>query len=95
MLCPVCHKAQASEKVEKIVDGRFIEGHVCRDCYIKALSMDKREYYYTFVTLPDKACPVCGRTFGEFSESLLLGCPHCYKTFEQELLPLVDSIQAK
>ena len=95
MLCPVCKKADATIDVIKYIDGDAYRGVVCYDCYDKAASLDARGFYYLFCVLPQKSCPACGRTYGQFSSSLLLGCPHCYKTFEQELKPLIGSIQKK
>ncbi|MEO0515263.1 MAG: UvrB/UvrC motif-containing protein [Planctomycetota bacterium] len=36
------------------------------------------------------ACENCGTTFADFRENSLLGCPACYKTFEQPLSPLLE-----
>ncbi|MEM1028214.1 MAG: UvrB/UvrC motif-containing protein [Planctomycetota bacterium] len=38
----------------------------------------------------DTACENCGTTFADFRENSLLGCPVCYKTFEQPLSPLLE-----
>lgn len=95
MLCPICNKVDASLEVVGSFDGRPVKGYVCPDCYGKAVSLDARGFYYYFVTLPKTACPVCGRTYGQFSENLLLGCPHCYKAFEKQLKPLIGRIQSK
>ncbi len=38
----------------------------------------------------DKLCPECGMTLKRFSKETLLGCPHDYKAFETELLPLIE-----
>lgn len=38
----------------------------------------------------DKICPECGMTLARFSKESLLGCPHDYKAFEKELLPLIE-----
>ncbi|MBB6430875.1 UvrB/UvrC motif-containing protein [Algisphaera agarilytica] len=38
----------------------------------------------------DTACENCGTTFADFRENSLLGCPMCYKTFEQPLSPLLE-----
>lgn len=35
-------------------------------------------------------CTGCGLSFAEFKRSGLLGCPACYKTFEERLGPLLD-----
>lgn len=38
----------------------------------------------------DKVCPECGMTLKRFSKESLLGCPHDYTAFENELLPLIE-----
>lgn len=38
----------------------------------------------------DLVCEECSLKFSEFRESSLLGCPHCYKAFEQPLGPLLE-----
>lgn len=38
----------------------------------------------------DKTCPDCGMTLQRFAKESLLGCPTDYKTFEDQLLPLVE-----
>ena len=38
----------------------------------------------------DAPCSACGMAFAEFKESSLLGCPVCYKSFDQQLGPLLE-----
>jgi len=35
-------------------------------------------------------CDSCGLTFAQFREKSLLGCPHCYDAFEDQLSPLME-----
>ena len=93
MLCPICKKEHATNQVIKFLGENMITGFVCDKCYDKAMSLDLRAFYYYFVTLKNKRCSVCGRSYEEFSNTLLLGCPNCYNEFSLELKPLVDSIQ--
>lgn len=93
MLCPICKKADASIEVTRSVGGGVVRGFTCGECYDVATSLDARGFYYTFVTLPDMTCPACGMTYGRFLKEYTLGCPHCYKTFEKQLSPLIRSIQ--
>ena len=95
MLCPVCNRSQAAVKVSKICGNETVIGHVCYDCRQKAESADVASFYNTFVTGYKKTCPRCGWTYKKFSETLLLGCPHCYKTFSKEVFALVEGIQKK
>ncbi len=41
----------------------------------------------------DKRCKSCGRLLSEFYETGILGCPDCYKAFEEEIMPTVREIQ--
>lgn len=41
-------------------------------------------------SVKDLVCENCGTTFADFRESSLLGCPVCYKSFEQPLSPLLE-----
>ena len=37
----------------------------------------------------EKECPQCGYNMEKFTKEALLGCPHDYEVFEEELLPLI------
>ncbi len=93
MICPICHKNQANSKVIKNFGSMTVEGLVCEDCYNMACSLDAKGFYYLFYELPKKSCSVCGRSYREFSETLLLGCPNCYNEFRAELEPLISRVQ--
>lgn len=41
---------------------------------------------------PKEACPNCGMSFDEISETGRLGCSECYQVFEQELDPILRRI---
>jgi protein arginine kinase activator len=41
----------------------------------------------------DHPCPVCGMTLKEFASEPLLGCPHDYSEFQEQLLPLIERSQ--
>ncbi len=41
----------------------------------------------------EKFCEKCGRTLTEFYSLGMLGCPHCYKVFAEELKPVLKKIQ--
>lgn len=41
----------------------------------------------------ERPCPVCGMTLKRFSKESLLGCPHDYQEFKQELTPLIEQTQ--
>jgi|YelNatPaOPRAMG01_1025707.scaffolds.fasta_scaffold04720_9 protein arginine kinase activator len=37
----------------------------------------------------EKSCSICGLKFKDFEKSGFLGCPNCYKTFKEELRPIL------
>ena len=41
----------------------------------------------------NKACPVCGLTFNQFRQTGKVGCPDCYRVFEELLSPLIERAQ--
>lgn len=42
-----------------------------------------------------KTCPLCGSTFGDFVNTGKAGCPQCYETFENELMPSIQRIHGR
>ncbi len=40
-------------------------------------------------------CPDCGMTLTHYKEKTLLGCPECYITFKEQLLPIIANLQEK
>lgn len=38
-------------------------------------------------------CPVCGTTYSEFKNTGLLGCSECYRSFNQNLMPMIKRVQ--
>ena len=43
----------------------------------------------------DKICNNCGWTLSQYYATGMLGCPHCYKAFEKEIIPTLYKIQGK
>ncbi|MBR2722024.1 MAG: UvrB/UvrC motif-containing protein [Clostridia bacterium] len=39
-----------------------------------------------------KKCPACGTSYQEIAERARVGCPVCYKTFQDELSGLIQSV---
>lgn len=42
-----------------------------------------------------RTCPLCGSTFGDFVNTGKAGCPQCYETFANELLPSIQRIHGR
>tara|TARA_B100000959_G_scaffold278097_1_gene335793 strand:+ start:177 stop:668 length:492 start_codon:yes stop_codon:yes gene_type:complete len=48
----------------------------------------------TFPEMQDQtSCPDCGMTIAQYKESSLLGCPTCYKRFEEQLAHVIANVQ--
>ena len=43
----------------------------------------------------DKVCNNCGKSLSEFYATGMLGCPHCYKAFEKQIVQTLYKIQGK
>ena len=95
MICPVCHKREATESVVRVFGNIRTEGHVCPACVDAAYLLDANGFYKTFFQQDTRACRRCGRTLGEIMNTLLVGCPHCYVDFQEELKPLIEVLQRR
>ena len=40
-------------------------------------------------------CPDCGMTLAVYKEKALLGCPECYLTFKEKLIPVIANLHEK
>lgn len=95
MICPVCRKENASLSVIRRLGNLEVRGYVCPECEGKAYAMSDDDFFRLFYLIHGKKCKTCGRTFGEISETLLVGCGDCYSSFSEEITPLIDSLQRK
>ncbi len=100
--CDQCDKPATHHSVE-IVKGQKIEKHLCEEhaiqegLAIKAVQTPINKLLTNFVKQqslpspqPEWVCDQCGMTFTEFREHSLLGCPECYRAFEEPLAPLLE-----
>lgn len=44
-------------------------------------------------TQKEKICAHCGTTLNDIRKTSVVGCAHCYKTFEEELVPWIMKTQ--
>ena len=107
MICQSCKERTATVHLTEITNGQRSERHLCQECaqqhglaspsqiplnellssLLSAQPQSKQE------ATSDHPCPVCGMTLKRFSKESLLGCPHDYDEFSQELLPLIEQTQ--
>jgi protein arginine kinase activator len=100
MLCE-CGENEATIHEVVIRNGKPYERHLCEACAAKqgiktSPSVPTGELLAKYVLsktakpAQETACPECGLTFSEFKQSELLGCPSCYRAFEDKLGPLLE-----
>lgn len=108
MICESCENSEATVHLTQVVDGNIKKLHLCESCAKKSGFDIKGPMSITDVLLglgsqkgPDdtaaedsdaKVCAVCEVDLSEFRQKGRLGCPHCYETFEAEIMPLLDSM---
>ena len=98
--CDLCDQPAICHDV-RIVKGMHNTVHLCREHAIEA-GLDVEDNEISVVlnieqvdsTRPTpKACPDCGMTIARYKEVSLIGCPACYETFKEQLLPVIARVQ--
>ena len=106
MLCQSCKKNEATTHVKRIVNGQIEEYDLCHECakkmgYTNLFSGFENEWNSLLGSffgggLPSKTsatrCKSCGSSFSEIAKRGIVGCPDCYDTFYDELLPSIRKI---
>ena len=90
MKCEKCGKHDASVFVQNELNGLIEEYYICSSCASERELSTKLGLNVTSNT-SKKVC-VCKTSFEEISESGYVGCPNCYVTFEEELMPMIASL---
>lgn len=104
--CTACQKAIATIVVMDLRDG-VVTGsqHVCQSCAEQLGIAAPKAPKFSAEMLEDllgmkqgrtrgraESCPGCGMTATDFRQKGRLGCPRCYETFRNDLLPLLQRI---
>lgn len=100
MLCEKCGKNSATTHIRSVINGVVHERHLCAVCAasegyndIKGnnLSQMLSSMFGDTVSIQKNAqvtrCGCCGSTFSDIAQSGKCGCPECYSTFYEQLLP--------
>ena len=107
MLCKNCGKRQATTHVKRTINGVTQEYHLCHECAIKlGISginpFDLSDLWGTLFgesgqksIQSEKKCPSCNNSFNQIAKSGKMGCPDCYTTFYEELLPSLNKLHGK
>ncbi len=110
MLCEKCKANPATTYLKRTINGQTTEQHLCAACAAQTgwgsvwndfgAEMPTlwgnlfAEPSLRSVTDPIR-CECCGHTFGEISRSGKMGCPQCYTTFYDRLLPTIRRLHGK
>lgn len=106
MLCQSCKKNEATTHVKRIINGKIEEYDLCPECakkmgYTNFFSNFQNEWNSMLGSffgggLPSRTsatrCKSCGSSFAEIAKRGMVGCPDCYETFYEELLPSIKKI---
>lgn len=106
MLCQSCKTNEATTHVKRIVNGKIEEYDLCHECakkmgYTNFFSNFENEWNSMLGSffgggLPSRTsatrCKHCGSSFAEIAKKGVVGCPDCYETFYDELLPSIRKI---
>ena len=103
MKCQKCYNPATLHITEIVSEDQFEELHLCENCAQKYLYEPQqkggkpqpeptREEEGLF---NQHECSECGIKFVEFRNTGRLGCPHDYREFREELLPLLENIHGE
>ena len=108
MLCQNCNKNEANMHMERIINGRAAEVHLCSDCarslgYGEAFSgmgFSFADFFGDFLLKNESLtsavrCGVCGKTFEDIATDGKMGCAECYNAFYEKLLPSLTRVHGK
>lgn len=110
MFCDKCGKHPATTHVKKTINGKTTEMNLCAECAAEQglgsafgnFGFDLGDFWGALFTEPEKRavsdtlrCPDCGRSFPEIAQIGKPGCPTCYVTFYDRLLPSIHRIHGK
>lgn len=86
-ICDVCGSRGATRIDCVKVNGKSVEYAYCDACYMGILKSGRkpREAAMERISRIGKECRICGHTIEMFEESLLLGCPDCYRQMSAEV----------
>lgn len=106
MNCEHCGKRPATTHIKKTVNGKTTVWNLCAQCAAEqgftGLGFDLNDFWGSLFAEPAKRAPEdtvrcedCGRSFKEIAEMGRTGCPTCYRTFYERLLPTIQRIHGK
>ena len=104
MKCENCGVNNATTHIKKVINGVVTEQYLCQSCYAKKgyganslagmLASVFGDTTNEFLSPTAKTCDECGCTFSDIVNFGKVGCPKCYETFYDELLPYLKRIHS-
>ena len=108
MLCQNCRNRDATVHLKRIIDGESMELHLCPDCasalgYSDIFSGFGPDAPAAFSALGGEngrarlgsrllRCETCGFRLEDVGAASRPGCPACYRTFREKLLPYLRQL---
>lgn len=104
MLCEKCGKNNATTHIRTVVNGVVTEKNLCGYCAAeegynglshKGLAQMLASMFddsATKILNNSVRCSCCNSTFADIASKGKVGCPECYKTFYDELLPYLKRV---
>lgn len=104
MLCESCGKNEAYIHYTKIINGKYMEEHLCEECALKNYDFDKDFSMSKLFTglidgikdnkekINETKCNFCGLSYSKFRNEGKFGCSQCYETFKDKLDPLIKGL---
>jgi protein arginine kinase activator len=100
----MCQEREAGVHIKQVQDGKPCDLFVCSDCAAKQGFQDLSVMSMTdFLfgvgvaaepkTLAEERRCVCGMTTRELKKNSRMGCSRCYDTFEEDMRPILASMQ--
>ncbi len=104
MTCELCNEKPATVHFKQILNGQEREMAICEGCAKEhgfdvqsPLAMTDFLFGVGVKEAPDaaeeKSCPGCHMRNSDFQKSSRLGCPRCYETFTEQVLPMLAAMQ--
>ncbi|MDD2629180.1 MAG: UvrB/UvrC motif-containing protein [Limnochordia bacterium] len=109
MICEKCNKRMATVHLTKIVNNKKSEMHLCQECakesgelgftiqptfgFQNLISGLFETSQHNLAVAETNRCPLCGMSITDFRNAGRLGCSQCYRTFDNQLLPILHRVQ--
>ena len=108
MLCEECGKNQATVSITLATGNGSTTRRLCPECMKKMESSlakgDIQGFLSSILSIlktekkddkPSVTCPGCGLSYADFEHTGRLGCAQCYRTFSEQLKPLLQRIHGR